>query len=59
MITYFLIYRFQGRKSSDIVLANSKKPGDKGKKEIEEKLVMYRDKYGFNKPEDTLFIRKV
>ncbi len=53
---YFLIYRFKRRKSSDYILARSVK---KDKDEIIQLLAEYRDKHGFNAPEDKLYIKKV
>ena len=54
--TYFLIYRYDNKKSSDIVIARSYQ---KGRAEIEAKLKYFRDECVFNKPKDKLIIKKV
>jgi hypothetical protein len=53
---YYLICRSHNRKSSDYVLARSMK---KDREEIEQLLIEYRDKHGFNKDYIKLYIKKV
>lgn len=52
---YYLIARFHNHNHSDCVIARSYK---KDSKEIEQFLIEYRDKHGFDKDYIKLYIKK-